>query len=131
MTDLPAELRRRLAAEWAVWTSRVARRQQAADGSEKLLLELQDTEHIECVLLCDDKAHCTACISTQVGCAMGFAFCATGLEGLVRNLSTGEIIEQLLHLQRLLGAQPLVGEPDDAAGAVCPPPASGSEKWSG
>jgi 23S rRNA (adenine2503-C2)-methyltransferase len=51
----------------------------------------------------DDKGHCTACISTQVGCAMGCLFCATGLEGLVRNLSTGEIIEQLLHVQRLLG----------------------------
>jgi 23S rRNA (adenine2503-C2)-methyltransferase len=105
MTDLPAELRRRLAAEWGVWTSRVAKRQQAADGSEKLLLDLQDGEHIECVLLRDDKAHCTACVSTQVGCAMGCAFCATGLEGLVRNLSTGEIIEQFLHLQRLLGGR--------------------------
>ncbi len=103
MTDLPAELRRRLTAEWGIWTSRVVNRQQAADGSEKLLLEFPDAEHIECVLLRDDKGHCTACISTQVGCAMGCAFCATGLEGLVRNLSTGEIIEQLLHVQRLLG----------------------------
>ena len=55
MTDLPAELRRRLAAEWTIWTTRIAKRQQAVDGSEKLLLELHDAEHIECVLLRDDK----------------------------------------------------------------------------
>ena len=57
---------------------------------------------IECVLLRDDKDHCSLCISTQVGCAMKCAFCATGLGGLTRNLTTGEILEQMLQLQRLL-----------------------------
>ena len=102
MTDLPAELRERLAAEFQIWTTRVAQHRKAADGSEKLLLELHDAERIECVLLRDDKEHCTACISTQVGCAMGCVFCATGLDGVVRNLTRGEIVEQMLHLQRLL-----------------------------
>jgi 23S rRNA (adenine2503-C2)-methyltransferase len=100
MTDLPAELRERLAAEFQIWTTQVAQHRKAADGSEKLLLELSDGERIECVLLRDDKDHCTACISTQVGCAMGCVFCATGLDGVVRNLTRGEIVEQMLHLQR-------------------------------
>jgi 23S rRNA (adenine2503-C2)-methyltransferase len=103
MTDLPAALREQLAAELQIWTTRIADHREAADGSEKLLLELADAERIECVLLRDDKDHCTACISTQVGCAMGCAFCATGIDGFVRNLTAGEIVEQMLQLQRLLG----------------------------
>jgi 23S rRNA (adenine2503-C2)-methyltransferase len=61
-----------------------------------------DAERIECVLLRDEKSHRTACISTQIGCAMGCTFCATGLDGLRRNLTRGEIVEQLLHLTRCL-----------------------------
>ncbi len=57
---------------------------------------------IECVLLRDDKGHCSMCLSTQVGCAMKCGFCATGIGGMIRNLTTGEIIEQMLQLQRLL-----------------------------
>ncbi len=105
MTDLPAELRKCLAETFPIWTTTVAQCKQAADGTEKLLLQLCDAERIECVLLRDDKQHCTVCLSTQVGCAMGCAFCATGIDGLVRNLTTGEILEQMLQLQRLLGAQ--------------------------
>ncbi len=110
MTDLPAGLRKQLAAEFQIWTARVAQHRKAADGSEKLLLELLDAQRIECVLLRDDKQHCSVCLSTQVGCAMGCAFCATGLDGLVRNLTTGEILEQVLQLQRLVsrGADILV-----------------------
>jgi 23S rRNA (adenine2503-C2)-methyltransferase len=102
MTDLPAELRNKLADQFQIWTTQVAQHRQAHDGTEKLLLELHDAQQIECVLLRDDKQHCTVCISTQVGCAMGCAFCATGLDGVVRNLTTGEILEQMLQLQRLL-----------------------------
>jgi len=102
MTDLSAALRERLAAEFQIWTTMVEKHHQSADGAEKLLLKLADGEHVECVLLRDDKQHCSACISTQVGCAMGCAFCATGIDGLVRNLARGEILEQLLQLQRLL-----------------------------
>jgi 23S rRNA (adenine2503-C2)-methyltransferase len=102
MTDLAASLRRRLAEECRLWTAEVASVQQGDDGAEKLLLELADGERIECVLLRDDRGHRTACISTQVGCAMGCAFCASGLDGVARNLTTGEIVEQLLHLQRRL-----------------------------
>ncbi len=102
MTDLAQGVRAHLADKFQVFTSRVAQHQQSPDGTEKLLLELSDHQQIECVLLRDDKNHHTACISTQVGCAMGCVFCASGLDGLARNLTTGEILEQLLHLQRLL-----------------------------
>ena len=103
MTDLPASLRTRLEAETTIWTTSVARHQQADDGTEKLLLELHDGQRIECVLLRDGIRR-TVCISSQVGCAMGCVFCASGLDGVVRNLTTGEIIEQLLRLARLLPA---------------------------
>jgi 23S rRNA (adenine2503-C2)-methyltransferase len=102
MSDLPRELRGQLAAEFVVFSTRIAAQQCAADGTRKLLLELADGHRIECVLLVDDRGHQTVCISTQVGCAMGCAFCASGLDGVVRNLSTGEIVEQILQLQRLL-----------------------------
>ena len=88
-----------------MWTTRVAEHRTAVDGTEKLLLDLHDGERVECVLLRDDKQHCTVCISTQVGCAMGCVFCATGLEGIVRNLGCGEIVEQVLQLQRVLAAE--------------------------
>ena len=105
MTDLPAELRQLLAEQFQIWITQIAQHRKAADGSEKLLLELRDAQQIECVLLRDDKQHCTVCISTQVGCAMGCAFCATGIDGFIRNLTTGEILEQILQLQQLLWAE--------------------------
>jgi 23S rRNA (adenine2503-C2)-methyltransferase len=102
MTDLPGLLRTRLAEEFRLWTTRVVRTRQAKDGTRKLLLELDDGQQIEGVLLRDEKEHRTICISTQVGCAMGCTFCASGLEGVVRNLTSGEIVEQMLQLKRLL-----------------------------
>jgi len=101
MTDLPARLRAQLDEATAIWTTTVVRHQVADDGTEKLLLALHDNERIECVLLRDGIRR-TVCISSQVGCAMGCVFCASGLDGVVRNLTTGEIIEQLLRLARLL-----------------------------
>jgi 23S rRNA (adenine2503-C2)-methyltransferase len=102
MTDIPKTLRRELARAFRMWTTRVLEHLKAEDGTEKLLLRLMDGQTVECVLLRDDKGHRTACISTQVGCAMQCAFCASGLGGFVRNLSAFEILEQLLHLKRLL-----------------------------
>lgn len=101
MTDLPAVLRERLKTEFTLWTAKVVRHSQAPDGTEKLLLELADQGRIECVLLRDGVRR-SICISSQVGCAMGCVFCASGLEGVDRNLTTGEILEQMLLLQRLL-----------------------------
>jgi len=111
MTDLPKGLRLDLTAAFRIWTTSIAKHTRAEDGTEKLLLELHDGQRIECVLLreqgpgADDAgARRTVCISSQVGCAMGCVFCASGLDGVVRNLTTGEIIEQLLRLQALLPA---------------------------
>ncbi len=105
MTDLPKALREELAAELRIWSATIVAHQRSDDGTEKLLLELADGERIECVLLRDDRHHRTACVSTQVGCAMGCVFCASGMDGVVRDLSTGEILEELLQLNRLLGAE--------------------------
>jgi len=102
MTDLAKPLRNQLAETFGIWTTQVKAHKESADGTEKLLLELADGHRVECVLLRDDKEHRTACISTQVGCAMGCVFCASGLAGLVRNLTSGEILEELLRLKRLL-----------------------------
>lgn len=101
MTDLPQSLRDELAESFIIWSSQVVRHHQADDGTEKLLLQLADGGRIECVLLREGIRR-TICISTQVGCAMGCVFCASGLDGVDRNLTTGEIIEQMLLLQRLL-----------------------------
>ena len=103
MTDLPRDLRPLLAAEFRIWTTTVAAHRRADDGTEKLLLDLHDGQRIECVLLRDGERR-TVCISSQVGCAMGCVFCASGLDGVIRNLTTGEILEQLLRLARLLPA---------------------------
>jgi 23S rRNA (adenine2503-C2)-methyltransferase len=101
MSDLPKPLRDRLAADFQLWTTRIVHHKQTDDGTEKLLVELHDGQQIECVLL-RDGARRTICISTQVGCAMGCVFCASGIGGVVRNLSAGEIVEQMLLLDRLL-----------------------------
>lgn len=101
MSNLPKSLRESLSSELRIWTTRVVRHQQSDDGTEKLLLELSDGGRIESVLLRDGQRR-TICISSQVGCAMGCVFCASGLDGVDRNLTAGEIIEQMLRLQRLL-----------------------------
>jgi 23S rRNA (adenine2503-C2)-methyltransferase len=116
MTDLPQALRDELARNFALWSTQIARHTEADDGTEKLLLTLADGGQIECVLLRegissrrDQRSRLysrrTICISTQVGCGMGCVFCASGLEGVIRNLTTGEIVEQMLRLQLLLSAE--------------------------
>src|SRR5688572_22580624 len=103
MTVLPARLRAGLAEHFAPLGTRVARRLTSSDGTEKLLLRLDDGQLIECVLLKEADRR-TVCVSTQVGCAMGCVFCASGLNGVERNLTPGEILEQLLHARNLLPA---------------------------
>jgi 23S rRNA (adenine2503-C2)-methyltransferase len=102
MSDLPKSLRQQLAADFQLWTTKIADHKRTDDGTEKLLVDLSDGQRIECVLL-RDAARRTICISTQVGCAMGCVFCASGLAGMARNLTAGEIVEQMLLLDRLLG----------------------------
>ncbi len=105
MTDLPQSLRAELKESFTVLTGKVVKKSGAPDEAEKLLIEFADGHRIECVLLRDDRHHRTMCLSSQVGCAMRCAFCATGIDGVERNLTRGEIVEQMLHLQRLLPSE--------------------------
>lgn len=100
MTDLPKGLRAELAADFAPIGNRVVKHQKADDGTHKLLVELRDGKAVECVLI-QEADRRTACISTQVGCGMGCVFCASGINGVERNLTTGEILEQLIRLRNL------------------------------
>jgi 23S rRNA (adenine2503-C2)-methyltransferase len=103
MTDLPLSLRRNLADAFVPLGTQVARHLESTDGTHKLLLRLRDGQLIECVIISENDRR-TACISTQVGCGMGCVFCASGLNGVARNLSAGEILEQLVRLRNLLPA---------------------------
>lgn len=109
MTNLPRRLREQLAKDWVIHTATEARRQVASDGTTKLLLAWPDGATSECVLIPDHKRR-TACISSQVGCPVGCAFCASGLNGLQRNLTAGQIVEQAMRVRQLCAADPATPE---------------------
>jgi 23S rRNA (adenine2503-C2)-methyltransferase len=102
MTSLPAGLRQQLADCARVRESEVAAESLAPDGTRKLLLRWPDQTTTECVLI-PSQRRLTACISTQVGCPVRCAFCASGLDGLQRNLTAGQIVEQALCLSSICG----------------------------
>lgn len=97
--NLPTRLKSALAERGPLLHSKVVARSESSDGTCKLLLELADGETIESVLIPEAQRN-TLCISTQVGCPVGCVFCASGLDGVRRNLSAGEIVEQVLHATR-------------------------------
>ena len=102
MTNLPLSLRDRLADSLPFPEPSVAASQLSSDGqTQKLLWKQDDGSYIESVLMRYSKRR-TLCISTQVGCAMGCVFCATGQMGFRRNLTTGEIVYQVIHFARKL-----------------------------
>jgi 23S rRNA (adenine2503-C2)-methyltransferase len=103
MTSLSLQLRAELAQRVTVSRPEVAREQRAADGTRKYLFRLQDGEEIESVLIPDEE-RLTACISTQVGCPLACRFCLTGLMGMRRNLTSAEIVGEVLALQDGLAA---------------------------
>jgi hypothetical protein len=91
-------------------TSRVVQVQTSTDGStSKLAIQLHDGQLVESVLMryttSDENSRVSLCISSQCGCAMKCTFCATGTMGLSGNLSTGEILEQIVHADRLLARE--------------------------
>jgi len=95
MTDLPGDLRARLAERLPLSVPRLVDRQMSRlDGTRKYLFELGDGVAIETVGL-PTSDRLTVCFSTQAGCAMGCAFCATGASGLVRDLGPGEMVDQV------------------------------------
>jgi 23S rRNA (adenine2503-C2)-methyltransferase len=102
MTNLPLSLRQALAEETVIDVPEVVDTVESADReTRKDLLRMMDGETIEAVLMEYERRR-TACISTQVGCAVGCAFCATGQMGFRRDLSSGEIVAQALHFARSL-----------------------------
>ncbi len=105
MTDLPEALRRELAGRFSLSFPALVRRQvSAADGTRKYLWRLGDGATVESVGL-PAGSRLTVCLSTQVGCAMGCAFCATGRAGFVRNLLPGEIADQVTAVARDFGTR--------------------------
>ncbi|MCS7271417.1 MAG: 23S rRNA (adenine(2503)-C(2))-methyltransferase RlmN [Gemmataceae bacterium] len=98
MTDLPLALRQQLQQQLPLFATTLVQHRSAPDGTHKLVLRLRDGHLIECVLI-QEQDRATACISTQVGCGMGCVFCASGLAGVVRNLTAAEMVEQLLRLR--------------------------------
>jgi len=95
MRNVPQRLRAALASHAPARSTRLQQADLAADGTEKLLLALHDGETVECVIIPDGE-RTTLCISTQVGCPVACVFCASGMFGVRRNLSAGEIAEQVL-----------------------------------
>ena len=107
MTDLPQDLRNRLAEEFVFGGLETVRVLGSEDTTRKFLFRLQDGNLIESVLIpaspslygaTSDRR--TICVSTQVGCAYGCKFCASGLDGFSRNLDTSEIVQQLLAVEK-------------------------------
>jgi 23S rRNA (adenine2503-C2)-methyltransferase len=114
MTNLPKALRDRLRSNFSLFTSELVRKQGARDTTQKFLWRLGDHALIESVLIPANPAlygeasdRHTLCVSTQVGCAYGCKFCASGLDGFKRNLGAGEIVEQILATERWNAAQEL------------------------
>jgi 23S rRNA (adenine2503-C2)-methyltransferase len=107
LTDLPKSLRGWLAETFEWEAAKLLLNKSSSDVTDKLLLELRDRRLIETVLIRApmegvglEHSRKTICISTQVGCAMGCVFCASGLEGWKRDLSAGEIVAQIMHVCR-------------------------------
>jgi 23S rRNA (adenine2503-C2)-methyltransferase len=102
MTDLPAAFRAKLEESALVGCADVRSIRESRDGTRKLLLRLADGASIESVLIPDGE-RLTLCVSTQVGCALACSFCATGKLGLLRHLTPGEIVDQVLRAGEIAG----------------------------
>ena len=100
MTDLPKRMRERLAEHFDIPRLAIAARQTSKDGTEKFLFRLRDSEAIETVAIPEGK-RMTLCISSQAGCALQCAFCATGAMGFSRNLDVHEIAGQVREMRLL------------------------------
>ena len=101
MTELSKSLRERLSERFISQPVQIIKSLKSVDGTEKFLFKLVDGNVIEGVLM-KYKYGYTLCVSTQVGCRMGCAFCASGLNGLIRNLETAEILGEVIAANRYL-----------------------------
>ncbi len=110
MTNVPKALREALAQRYPLQETKVVEKLESSDGSRKYLIELADGNLVETVGIVDEakSAHpsdqedsdvrLTVCVSSQVGCAMGCEFCATGAQGMTRDLTADEIVDQVVHV---------------------------------
>lgn len=121
MTNLPKALREKLAEEFSLHALELVRKQGSRDTTQKFLWRLDDQSLIESVLIPANPAlygeasdRHTLCISTQVGCAYGCKFCASGLEGWKRNLRVDEIVEQILAIEKISSFEFQVSSSEDA-----------------
>jgi 23S rRNA (adenine2503-C2)-methyltransferase len=126
MTNLPKSLREDLADELPVSTLRVAETARSVDGTVKVLFETADGRPLETVLMRYRDGRRSICVSSQSGCPLTCSFCATGRMAFGRNLTTSEILDQVLHFRRIEPVNHLVfmgmGEPMmnfDAVLAAC------------
>ena len=103
MSNLSKSLQEKLKSHFLIYIPRVVNSfQSKKDNTKKLLLALKDNNLIECVIM-DYKYGKSICISTQVGCKMGCKFCASTVDGVIRSLSAGEMISQILAAEKLIG----------------------------
>ena len=107
MTNLPASLREKLSQTFELGSLELVRKQGSHDTTQKFLWKLKDSSMVESVLIPANPAlygeasdRHTLCVSTQVGCAYGCRFCASGLDGWKRNLQPEEIVDQVLAVER-------------------------------
>ena len=103
MSDLPLNLREQLNKDFIIRSCKTRTLVKDRDGTVKFGITLEDGTTIEAVLLSDGKNRKTACISSQAGCPAGCVFCKTGSLGFIRNLSSSEIVEQILLLKESAG----------------------------
>ena len=103
MKNVPSKLKEALSNEYMIYTVKKERMQESKeDGTRKYLFELYDGEYVESVFMRYSHGN-SVCVSSQVGCRMGCSFCASTLDGLVRNLSAGEILGQVYAIMRDAG----------------------------
>lgn len=106
MTNLSAAAKEALSQAFLCASVAIEEERPADDGSAKYLLRLHDGETVECARIPAEDGRTTFCLSSQVGCPVSCVFCSSGADGLVRNLSAGEIVEQYFLLCRKLGQAP-------------------------
>jgi 23S rRNA (adenine2503-C2)-methyltransferase len=115
MTDVPAVVRERLAAELPYSTLELVREAHASDGTVKALFHTHDGRAVEAVLMRYRDGRRSVCVSSQSGCPLTCTFCATGAMRFGRNLTASEILDQVLHFRRIEAVDHLVymgmGEP--------------------
>ena len=102
MTNLSLELREKLKQNYTICNYNILKKQESSDGTKKYLFDVLDGNAIETVLMQYHHGK-TVCVSTQIGCKMGCKFCASTGINFIRNLSAGEIVEQILAVEQDIG----------------------------